>query len=240
MGIPNYLRNVPFLSLGMAEYTSANWVKDWTLMYWSWWIAWTPFVSTFVALISKGRTIREVMYGVLVGPTLFILVWFVVFGDAAITLQIKQAFFGANLDLDKVNLVFFQMLNKLAGSQILSADSATYTLASLSNEDLEHAPPKVLQFGWGLMFTVLATLFLLTGGIHALIKVTLISVLPFGIWLVFVFYALIVKLISYYKEEFLTDGEPIPQPIRTKLKIKTTVVSPIYSPIRSTYGIDYK
>jgi glycine betaine transporter len=248
MSIPAFLQKIPAMSTGMANYAVENWLKDWTLMYWSWWIAWTPFVSTFVALISKGRTIREIVLGVLIVPTVFIIAWFTIFGNAAITLQIQQAFFGSTLDLEKVNLILFEMLNYLSGSPLLSilslvliaaffinsADSATYTLASLSNEDLEHEPPKVLQLGWGLMFTCLAALFVLAGGMQALIKVTLISVLPFSLWLIVVFCAMFYKMTGYYKREQLIEEDEIKlkHRLKPKLRVKTTVVSPIFSPIR--------
>lgn len=219
--IPAYIAKFPKLSLGLMDYAEKDWMNLWTLAFWAWWIAWSPFVGTFIALISKGRTLREIMLGVLLVPSLFVFIWFVIFGNATITLQIAETLFDKSFSHSDVNTVLFILLNKISNSHILSyisliliagffinsADSATYTLAALSNEDFETKPPKILQIGWGLMFACLSGIFLLTGGLKILLKTTLISVLPFSIWVSIAFTILIFDLIKYYKNVESPDAK---------------------------------
>ena len=86
-----YLANLIPMSFGTAPLDTANreWLDGWTIFYWAWWISWAPFVSMFIARISKGRTIREFMIGVLVAPTLLGTFWFSAFGTTAIDIQKK-------------------------------------------------------------------------------------------------------------------------------------------------------
>src|SRR5699024_5314610 len=80
--IGNYLQKLPQISFGLGAFDPAKreWLNEWTIFYWAWWISWAPSVSSFIARISKGRTIREFIGGVLVVPTLVTLLWFSVFG----------------------------------------------------------------------------------------------------------------------------------------------------------------
>ncbi|MEC4681584.1 MAG: BCCT family transporter, partial [Nitrospirota bacterium] len=82
-----YLHNLPKMSLYLAPFDDSRWIQDWTLFYWAWWIAWAPFVGTFIARISRGRTVREFVLGVLLVPSLFCAFWFSVFGGTAISLE---------------------------------------------------------------------------------------------------------------------------------------------------------
>ena len=75
----------------LYAYEPNDWIADWTLFYWAWWISWSPFVGMFIARISRGRTIREFVLGVLFVPTGFTLVWMTVFGNTAIWLQLSGA-----------------------------------------------------------------------------------------------------------------------------------------------------
>ena len=83
----NYIQNLPSMSLDLGPFDDSTWIHNWTLFYWAWWIAWAPFVGTFIARISKGRTVREFVLGVLLVPTLFCMFWFSVFGGATISLE---------------------------------------------------------------------------------------------------------------------------------------------------------
>src|SRR5699024_1412543 len=76
-----YIQNLPSMSLRMTPFNEGNsdWIKDWTIFYWAWWIAWAPFVGTFIARVSRGRTIKEFVSGVLLCPTIFCVLWFTVF-----------------------------------------------------------------------------------------------------------------------------------------------------------------
>ena len=77
--------------LRTGTYSQASWVQSWTIFYWAWWVSWAPFVGTFIARISKGRTIREFVLGVLLLPAAVSMIWFVIFGGTAINLALTKA-----------------------------------------------------------------------------------------------------------------------------------------------------
>src|SRR5690606_9101049 len=79
-----YLSEIVYKTFNLYAYNPTDWIGRWTLFYWGWWVAWSPFVGMFIARISKGRTIREFVGGVLLVPAGFTLMWMTVFGDAAI------------------------------------------------------------------------------------------------------------------------------------------------------------
>jgi glycine betaine transporter len=189
--LPEFFIRLPQMSLGLGNYANDAWVGEWTVKYWSWWIAWAPFVGIFIAFISKGRTLRQLMFASMILPTIFSYVWFVIFGEAAITLQQTEAFAGSSLDYDNVNVVLFKLLQVLSEAPwlawlclfvialnfVTSADTATYTIASLSARNLDKHPPAALRIGWSILFACLTSLFFFTGGIHILMIVF--------IWLVY-------------------------------------------------------
>ncbi|MFS8064673.1 MAG: BCCT family transporter, partial [Luteimonas sp.] len=83
-----YLNQLPGMSLRMTPFSETTWVADWTIFYWAWWISWAPFVGSFIAAVSRGRTVREFVVGVLAVPALLSFVWFSVLGGTALHLQI--------------------------------------------------------------------------------------------------------------------------------------------------------
>src|SRR5690625_1027606 len=80
----SYVNQLVTMSLRLSPFSDNNWVSDWTIFYWAWWIAWSPFVGAFIARISKGRTVSEFVMSVVVAPTLLGFLWFSVFGGAAL------------------------------------------------------------------------------------------------------------------------------------------------------------
>ncbi|MDK8210502.1 BCCT family transporter, partial [Bacillus subtilis] len=80
-------QNLPSMSFRLSPFDNSTWVQDWTIFYWAWWIAWAPFVGTFIARISRGRTIREFLIGVLAVPTVFGGLWFSVLGGSGVCLD---------------------------------------------------------------------------------------------------------------------------------------------------------
>lgn len=218
--IPALLAKLPDMSLGWGAFRDARWVGDWTVKYWSWWIAWAPFVGIFIAFISRGRTLRELALGVMVLPTAFSCLWFAIFGQTAITLQAQTGFAGSAVNLQQVNLVLFNLVKTLTDNPLLpalclliiavdfinSADGATYTVASLSAQDMETHPPIHLRVGWGILFALLTALFLLAGGIQLLQEITLITAFPFTLLLVVVYGWLIVQLVCDSRQEKVTSS----------------------------------
>lgn len=206
LGFQDYMARLPEMSLGFQELKSNQWLFDWTIKYWAWWIAWAPFVGIFIAMISRGRTVREVVVSVMVAPSVFSLLWFSVFGQSTIWLQEHADVLGDKIDFSQVHVILFKVLNFYAHSPVLSwislllafvfivnsADSATYTLAKLSEELTENInelkklpsskviPPSTFhQFLWGSLTTVLTFALLATGGIIAIQQVTTVMVVPF-------------------------------------------------------------
>lgn len=116
----NYLQNIISMSLRLTPFEESNWIANWTLFYWAWWIAWSPFVGVFIARVSKGRTIREFIIGVLLVPSLFSCIWFAVFGGTALSLEINTNL--ALLEALKADMssTLFVMLESLPFGYIIS------------------------------------------------------------------------------------------------------------------------
>ena len=171
-----------------------QWLADWTIFYWAWWVSWTPFVGLFLAKISRGRTIREFVIGVMVVPTTVSLVWFCVFGGTAIHQDIEGtlAFDPATAASEST---LFDVLAHLPWTGVASAlvmilvgiffvsgaDSASLVMGTLSQRGVEH-PSRPLTVFWGVLTGVVAALLLAISGDDALdgIKtMAIIAALPF-------------------------------------------------------------
>ena len=170
---------------------TAAWLSGWTVFYWAWWISWTPFVGMFIARISRGRTIREFVTGVLVVPSLVSLVWFAIFGGAAIAAMRG----GANLNPDAFDTALFQLLGEypLAGVTavlvmllvgiffVSGADAASIVMGTLSEKGTTEPSRKTVIF-WGVLTGAVAAVMLLVGGSNALTSlqnITIAASLPF-------------------------------------------------------------
>ncbi len=225
---PEYIANIPNMSLGNLPFKTPDFLREWTVRYWAWWLAWAPFVGIFVSLISKGRTVRELVFSMLIAPTLYSVVCISLFGQAAIFLQQTQSFIGSTIDFTNTNTVLYKIFAVLFSSNpiltalclfiviiffVNSADSATYTLAAISQktkdslkikgDDVTINPPSAfLQLLWGSKFSILAGLFLFIGGLEVLQAISLITVFPFALFLTVVFGKLIVDMIIYYKKNY--------------------------------------
>ena len=86
--VGNYLANIVTLSTWSEAYSNTDWQKAWTIFYWAWWVSWSPFVGVFIARISRGRTIREFVFGVLLIPMTILFFWFTTFGGVAIQMEL--------------------------------------------------------------------------------------------------------------------------------------------------------
>lgn len=168
-------------------------MADWTLFYWAWWIAWSPFVGMFIARISRGRTIREFVIGVLFVPTAFTFLWMTVFGNTAISLDLGLAN-GGIADAVQANLstALFKFLEYLPAASvtstlaiilvaiffITSADSGALVIDTLASGGTEETP-RWQRMYWCVLLGVTATLLLIAGGLGALQSATLLAALPF-------------------------------------------------------------
>ncbi|MFD2208688.1 BCCT family transporter [Virgibacillus halophilus] len=209
----DYVSNFPKMSLRMAPFDGENagWIKDWTIFYWAWWIAWAPFVGTFIARVSRGRTIREFVLGVLLVPTIFGALWFAVFGGSAIDLEFFQH---ANV-IQSINdmgeetalfevlqhfpwATFMSVLSILLISTffITSADSATFVLGmQTTGGSLD--PSNKVKFIWGMIQSGAAAVLLWQGGLTALQTASIIAAFPFAIIMILV----MISTIKSLKEE---------------------------------------
>ncbi len=198
------------------EPKSSKWLGGWTLFYWGWWLAWSPFVGMFIARVSRGRTIREFVTGVLFVPAGFTLLWMTFFGNSAIWLIMSK---GARDLAETVQsdqtLALFNFLEHFPFSSVLSfiamamvvvffvtsADSGAMVVDTLASGGIDNTPVWQRIF-WASMMGVVAIVLLLAGGMKALQTVTIASALPFAIILLASIYGLFKALrIDYYKRE---------------------------------------
>ena len=190
-----------------------QWIQNWTIFYWAWWISWSPFVGVFIARISKGRTIREFLINVLLVPTVFSFIWFSAFGTLANTAQTK---FGSLTGLATEEVLFgtfsFYPLGFILSIIaiilvfsffITSADSATFVLGMLS-EDGNLNPHSSTKIIWGTLVSVIAVVLLASGGLNALQNILIIVALPFSIIILLMMFSLVIELNHEKKEMGLT------------------------------------
>ncbi|TXK92200.1 glycine/betaine ABC transporter permease, partial [Parageobacillus sp. SY1] len=207
----SYLQNLPSMSFRLAPFEQSDWPKSWTIFYWAWWIAWAPFVGTFIARISKGRTIREFMIGVLAVPTVFSALWFSVFGGSALYLERFQHISIIDVINEKgmESALFFTLQQFpfgtiLSGLAILlictffvtSADSATFVLGMQTTKGMLN-PPNSVKFIWGIVQSATAAILLWTGGLEALQTASIIAAFPFAIIMILI----VISLIRSFQKE---------------------------------------
>ena len=193
----SYLQNLPQMGLRLAPFNpeDAEWFQNWTIFYWAWWIAWAPFVATFIARVSKGRTVREFMIAVLIVPTLVCTFWFCVFGGTGIYLEYAQGLAVSEQTLETALFYVFQHLPMSALLSIIalflistffitSADSATYVLG-LQTTKVGIEPPNAVKYGWGAVLALSAIVLLASGGLEAIQTTIIVSAFPLA--LVFLF-----------------------------------------------------
>jgi glycine betaine transporter len=210
-GIGEYLANVVPESFALAPYGGEfkQWLGGWTLFYWAWWIAWAPFVGSFIARISRGRTIRQFVTGVLVVPALGCFTWFAVFGTSALYLELKGlANIASTVSADISTGVFEMYMHYPLGMImsviivvlistffITSANSATFVLSMYSTQgDLN--PPRQKMAIWGILQAALAFVLLMGGGLQALQIASIAAAAPFAIIMVLACYSLVKALKS--------------------------------------------
>ena len=191
-----YLSNLLKLSFKTYVYEPENtgWFTGWTVLYWAWWCSWAPFVGLFIARISRGRTVREFVFGVLVIPSLFSVLWFTIFGNSAIWFDEHVAGGALGALTGQPEKLLFVFLAQLPWPQIsgtlavavialffiTSADSGIYVLNNISSRDKSLLARRWQAPMWGLLIALAAIALLRTGGLAALQSMTLIVALPFA------------------------------------------------------------
>jgi choline/glycine/proline betaine transport protein len=219
-GLGNYINNFFNLTFGTHVYDQETlpWFYDWTILYWAWWISWSPYVGLFIAKISKGRTIREFIVAVLLIPTLFNFIWMTVFGNSAIWFDMNVGNGALSQLAGNPEALMFRFLEYLPFSEIASfvtifiviiffitsADSGIYVMNNIATKNAPKSP-KWQTILWGGLLAVLALLLLNAGGLKALQSMTLITALPFSIIMILFMVSLVKGLSidqSYYDRNF--------------------------------------
>ncbi|MDL0430259.1 BCCT family transporter [Marinobacter sp. TBZ242] len=207
----DYLVHAVELGFWVNPDPKSEWQGWWTIFYWGWWIAWAPFCGIFIARISKGRTIREFVLGVLVAPTLLAAVWITIFGNAAMYLEL----FGSGGVVEAVNkdttMALFATIELMTESQamvilmscictvllvtyfVTSSDSATLVICTLISMGETNPLPRYRVF-WGAAIGAVAAVLLLAGGLKALQTASVVAALPFSFILIMAIYGLLTSL----------------------------------------------
>lgn len=194
--IGHYLSSLAELTFRTFTYEKSNegnWFGGWTILYWAWWVSWAPFVGLFIARISRGRTVRQFVVGVLLVPALFNFLWMTVFGNTAIWLDghtAAGALGTATSNVDGLLFRFFEFLPMSLVSSVLalvliaiffvtSADSGAFVVDNIATRGHTQSPVWQRLF-WAVLLGLTAAVLLSAGGLKALQSMTLISALPFA------------------------------------------------------------
>jgi len=207
--IGSYVQTLPEMSArtGAEGADTQAWLEGWTIFYWAWWLSWTPFVGMFIARISRGRTIRQFVTGVLLVPSLVSVVWFAVLGGAAMDLQLKgvdiagagglESQLFTTLDSFPLATVTSVVVMVLVAIFFVSgADAASIVMGTLSEKGTQH-PSRPIVIFWGVATGASAAVMLLVGGADALSglqTITIVAALPFVVVMVGLAVALVKDL----------------------------------------------
>ncbi len=193
-GLGEYIQHFVQMSFRLTPWSGRTWVLDWTVFYWAWAIAWAPFVGAFIARISRGRTIKEFVLGVMFVPPFVAVFWMAAFGGTALELELEKHIPIAASVQNDVSTALFVMLEQLPLSFIISliavlliftflvtsADSATYVLASMTSGGSLH-PKTSIKIIWGVVQAAIAAVLLVSSGLQGLQTASLVAALPFTI-----------------------------------------------------------
>ncbi|MFF0740074.1 BCCT family transporter [Streptomyces sp. NPDC004111] len=205
--VGSYLNHLLPMATRTGAFGESDWLGKWTIFYWAWWLSWAPFVGTFIARISRGRTIREFLIGVLLVPSGATMVWFCVMGGSALRLdQTGVADMAASVK-DGAEASLFALLDALPLGTVTSviamllvmtyfvtsADSASLVMGSLTARGALH-PPTWLVVLWGVLMAAVAAGLLVAGGLNSLQTATILVALPFVLVMLGLCWALMKEL----------------------------------------------
>ncbi|MGP5175952.1 BCCT family transporter [Psychrobacter immobilis] len=229
--IGNYVVAMIPLSTWGEAYSNTDWQSGWTIFYWAWWVSWAPFVGVFIARISRGRTIREFVLGVLLIPMLILFFWFTTFGGVAIHMELLAALDPAMASPGLVEAVqadtgsaIFKLVEYYPFAKpitllivvmivlwfVTSSDSASFVIDMLTAGG-DTNPPKIQRLFWAIMEGLIAAILLAAGGLGALQAAAIVAGLPFALVIFVMMYALLRglsrdRLILYRAQQhFITE-----------------------------------
>lgn len=226
-GMAGYLGNFIQMSLTLPPRDDSGWMNEYTVFYWAWVIAWSPFVGTFIARISRGRTIQEFVFGVLMVPPLLACVWIAVFGGTAMYMELEGvAPLAAAVD-ENITTGLFRMYEVMPFSTALSAltmlvififlvtsaDSASYIVAQMTDNGSLN-PPMYKRLSWGVLISAICFTLIVAGGLRGLQSASLVAALPFSIVLFMIMVVLLRELAADRREMLINlyhrnDATPV-------------------------------
>lgn len=217
--IGDYFNNMMGMSLVMTPYTGDAWVERWTIFYWAWGLSWAPFVGSFIARISRGRTIREFVLGVIGMPVLLSALWFATFGGSALYFELFEDAGLGQVVANEMSAGLFALIDLLPGAGVLSvlvlilimlfvvtsANSATFVLGMFTGKGVL-VPSRWLRFFFGVVQLLVAGMLLMSGGLSALQTMSILAAFPFMILMVFMAGALLKSLRDERRQSELHDA----------------------------------
>ncbi|WP_020007265.1 BCCT family transporter [Salinicoccus albus] len=197
VGLGDYLSNYAGYSLRLQPYSGEAWVQEWSVFYWAWVIAWSPFIGSFVARVSRGRSIREYVMGILIIPPMLSFLWIGALGGTAVYSDLFNGTNIGELVLEDDTAALFSLFEQLPMTDILSAlailliftflvtsaDSATFIVAGMTSGNTDN-PQMRLKILWGVLLGTLTVTLIIAGGLTSLQAASLLAGLPFGIVLI--------------------------------------------------------
>ncbi len=208
--IGHYIQYLPQLATWNETYEAGTWQQSWTVFYWGWWIAWSPFVGMFIARVSYGRTVRQFILGVLFVPTLITFFWMTIFGNSALNVELLGAGGIARVVQDNIPVALFTLLEQFPLNAVTSglavvviitffvtsSDSGSMVIDIITaggNPD----PPRLQRLFWAILEGAVAAALLVGGGLVALETAAISTGLPFAVVLFVMIYSLWKGLSDY-------------------------------------------
>ncbi len=243
----SYISGLVATTFNLYAYEPTGWIGGWTLFYWGWWIAWSPFVGMFIARVSRGRTIREFVTGVLFVPVGFTFMWMTFFGDTAIHMVLRDGVEGLTEAVaEDTSVALFQFFEHLPLSGITSllatllvitffvtsSDSGSLVVDMLTSGGAEESPLWQRLF-WAIVEGLVAAVLLVTGGLGALQTATIASALPFAIVMLFICWGLVRALrLDILKRSSLREARLSPLGAHPSVSWQTRLKTIVHSPGR--------
>jgi choline/glycine/proline betaine transport protein len=208
-----YINSVATFSFWTESYSGTNWQSSWTIFYWAWWISWSPYVGMFIARISKGRTVKEFVLGVLIVPSIITFLWMSAFGGSAINLEMSGIGTIGDAVNENVATALFVFLEQfplemvtsiiaivlILSFFVTSSDSGSLVIDGLTSGGKLDAPVGQRIF-WAQTEGLVAAILLVGGGLTALQTASISTGLPFALILLVMCYSLHQGLKREYRE----------------------------------------
>lgn len=236
-GLGDYFGDLIPMSMRMESFDQNNaWLGSWTVFYWSWWIAWCPYVGLFIARISRGRTIRQFVLGTVIGPSVVTFIWIAVFGGSALHLDrtqgggiaervVSDPASGMFVFLEQFPLALPMSILTLAVLWIFfvaGADAGTVVLGSMSTGGPPE-PKRWIKMTWGLAMAAIAGILLVAGGLGALQSASVLTGVPFAIIMVVMCVAFLKHLTTEARGGGREGQDVIaPDPVRGRTSARRT------------------